>query len=122
MFLSLAIFNPSTVYAYHRWGWGFGAGFIGGAIVARPYYQPYFPGPVIVQQPPVVYVSPPPAHVVMSPPTEAIPQTPLTPPPPPGVVSSSPGATWYYCDSEKNFYPNVATCPEPWKPIPVPNK
>jgi hypothetical protein len=30
----------------------------------------------------------------------------------------SPGY-WYYCPSYGAYYPNVATCPEPWVPIPT---
>ena len=55
-----------------------------------PYYV-YAPPPVIVQEPPV-YIQPPPP-----------------PPAPPGAE-----AYWYYCSSAQVYYPNVATCPEPW--------
>ena len=26
---------------------------------------------------------------------------------------------WYYCPSAGAYYPNVATCPEPWVPVPA---
>jgi hypothetical protein len=93
------------------WGWGFGTGFVGGAYVgsqiARPYYyQPYpppivYPQPTIVQVPAPVYVTPPPGAQNL----------PVTPPP----VSKQ--STWFFCESANNFYPNVATCPEGWKPM-----
>jgi hypothetical protein len=34
--------------------------------------------------------------------------------PPPAAAKPS---IWYFCESENNFYPNVVTCPEAWKPI-----
>jgi hypothetical protein len=87
-------------YWYPGWGWGFGAGFVGGAVIAAPYARPYYstyPPPVVYQQPVIV-------------------QTPSL------AYQASPEATpkssiWYFCESEKNFYPNVPSCPEPWKPI-----
>jgi len=48
--------------------------------------------------------------------------------PPPPVVEEPPvyieqqpaGASdWYYCQSSKNYYPNVPTCPEPWIRVPA---
>jgi hypothetical protein len=27
-------------------------------------------------------------------------------------------AYWYYCPSYRAYYPSVATCPEPWVPVP----
>jgi hypothetical protein len=89
-------------YWYPGWGWGFGAGVIGGAVIAapyvRPYYAPYPPPPVVYQQP-VIVQSPPP--IAYSAPIDNTPKS----------------SIWYFCESEKNFYPNVASCPEPWKPV-----
>lgn len=67
------------------WGPGFWYG--------APWYGPapypaYAPPPVIVQRP-MVYVERPPAPV-------------------------APSGFWYYCESAGAYYPNVATCPEPW--------
>jgi hypothetical protein len=87
-------------YWYPGWGWGFGAGFVGGAVIAAPYARPYYspyPPPVVYQQP-VVVQSPPLAYQA-----------------PPEVTQKN--STWYFCESENNFYPNVPSCPEPWKPI-----
>jgi hypothetical protein len=30
-----------------------------------------------------------------------------------------PPAYWYYCPSYGAYYPNVASCPEPWVPVPA---
>jgi len=37
------------------------------------------------------------------------------------MVSPSPvpQANWYYCESLKNYYPNVTQCAEPWRVIPT---
>jgi hypothetical protein len=88
---------------HYGWGWGVGTGFIGGAVMAphfpRPYYYQPFPPPVFYQQPIVVYEQP---RVV------AVAPAPVAP----AVVKP---AIWYFCESEKNFYPNVSSCSEPWK-------
>jgi hypothetical protein len=41
---------------------------------------------------------------------------------PPPVVDEppvAPPATWYYCTSARAYYPTVATCAEPWVPVPA---
>src|SRR5207244_12163577 len=38
--------------------------------------------------------------------------------PAPGYAYSAP-SSWYSCASYGAYYPNVATCPEPWVPIPA---
>jgi len=54
-----------------------------------PYYYAY-PTPVIVQEPPVyIQQSAPP-------------------------VAPTPELYWYYCQSAREYYPMVQTCPEPW--------
>ena len=100
--LSLFTLSNANAHRYWHpsWGWGFGAGLIGGAVIASPYARPYYapyPPPVVYQQP-VIIQQPPFAY-----------QTPPTAPPKPSV--------WYFCESENNFYPNVGSCPEPWKMI-----
>ncbi len=106
IFAFSTVFIGSQAQAYrswhHGWGWGIGAGVIGGGIVAsqypRPYYYTPYPPPVVYQQPIVIQPSPSYAQQI----------------PPPVVAKPS---IWYFCESENNFYPNVASCPEPWKPI-----
>lgn len=87
---------------HSRWGWGAGVGFIGGAVVPsqypRPYYYQPYPPQVVYQQPIVLHPSPVSNYQIL----------------PPAATKSS---IWYFCESENNFYPNVATCPEAWKPI-----
>lgn len=62
-----------------------------------PYPDPYTPPVTIInQQPPVVVVQP---------------NVPI--PPQPAAQN------WYYCDSAKNYYPYVPSCPEGWKTVPV---
>ena len=94
---------------HYGWGWGVGTGFIGGALVAphfpRPYFYQPFPPSVFYQQPIVVYEQPRAIAVVPAP---------VAPPLAPPVVKP---ATWYFCTSENNFYPNVSSCAEPWKLI-----
>jgi hypothetical protein len=40
-----------------------------------------------------------------------------TAPAPPVYVQ--PNGYWYYCSSAQAYYPYVATCPEPWVPVPA---
>jgi len=93
---------------HYGWGWGVGTGFIGGAVMApqfpRPYYYQPFPPPVFYQQPIVVYEQPRVTTVIPAP----------VAPVAPAVVKP---VTWYFCESENNFYPNVSSCNEPWKLI-----
>ena len=46
-----------------------------------------------------------------------------TPPPvvaaPPVYVQPESNGYWYYCRSAGAYYPHVATCPEPWVPVPA---
>jgi len=39
----------------------------------------------------------------------------------PGPVYTEPGSNgyWYYCQSLGAYYPNVASCPEPWVTVPA---
>lgn len=89
-------------YSSHppQWAWGLTAGLVGGAIIGSQFGRPYAysPAPTVIYQQPLV-TNPP----------QVIYQT-----VPPMVASPT---IWYFCESEKNFYPNVASCPEPWKRI-----
>jgi hypothetical protein len=41
-------------------------------------------------------------------------------PPAPGVVPPPPTpSNWYYCNSARNYYPYVPSCPEGWQPMPA---
>ena len=118
--LGLGFVNLS--YADHHsrggWGWGSTTGLVGGAVIGsqwgRPYYSyapyaPYSPYPptVIYQQPQIVQV--PPVYLQSPPPPVVSVQT-----SPPVIKNQS---IWYLCESANNFYPNVPSCPEPWKVI-----
>ncbi len=104
MLASLSAIADAHAHRYYhpRWGWGVGVGFVGGAVIAsqypRPYYYQPYPPPVIYQQP-IVVPAPPVSNYQV---------------PAPALAKAS---IWYFCESENNFYPNVASCPEPWKPI-----
>src|SRR5262245_42764911 len=52
---------------------------------------PYYPPQVVIQEPPT-YIEQPQA--------------------------TAPSASWYYCPSAKQYYPNVSTCPEDWVQVP----
>lgn len=77
-----------------------------------PYYYPYYsypyysypyyytPPPVVVQEPPV-YVQ----------------QQQATPTAPPDTSTPAEGY-WHYCPSAREYYPNVASCPEAWIKVP----
>lgn len=77
---------------------GFGFGF---PVVPAPWY--YAPPPVVYAPPPVVY-APPPVMVA---------------PPPQPTYLSQPTQNWYYCDNPKGYYPYVASCNGPWRPVPA---
>jgi len=57
-------------------------------------------------------VAPPPGYVEQEAPA----------PPPTQAGASSPqtgGATWYYCESSKTYYPYVSECKEGWREVPA---
>ncbi len=103
-------------FRHGGWGWRFGTGFVGGVVIgshfARPYYnQPYppyapYPPMVIYQQPQIIQS--PPVYDQVQPPVGSLQAS------PPMMQSQS---IWYLCESANNFYPNVLSCPEPWKLI-----
>ena len=116
---ALVVFSMSALptasahrYWHGGWGWGFGTGLVGGAYVgtqiARPYYYQPYPPPVVYQQPTIVQAAPP---VYLTPPPVSTPNVQVSPP----MVNNQ--SVWYFCESENNFYPNVSTCPEPWKEV-----
>ena len=63
------------------------------------------------------YVSSPDGYAVTNPPagmtSDAGPAAAPTAAPPPS------GATWYYCDSARAYYPYVSTCSEGWRAVPA---
>jgi len=38
---------------------------------------------------------------------------------PPAYAYAPPPSYWYYCPSAGAYYPYVASCPEPWVPVPT---
>jgi hypothetical protein len=93
-------------------------------VAGAPYYYAndiYYaaaPGGYAVAAPPVgtAYTEAPPAP--QSPPVMQAPPAPQAGPPA-GAPSQTAGGTWYYCDSARAYYPYVAECKEPWRPVPA---
>jgi hypothetical protein len=44
---------------------------------------------------------------------------PYVPPVVAAAPAPTPGATWYYCDNPAGYYPYVAQCTAPWRPVPA---
>jgi hypothetical protein len=95
-------------------------------IAGAPYYYAndiyYAPGPggYVVSAPPAEtnYTEAPPAPP--APPAPQAPPAPVAPSAAPaGPPAQSAGATWYYCDSAKAYYPYVPECKEGWRPVPA---
>lgn len=104
------IATPAHAYEHGR-GWGgrwFGPALVGGVVgyeLAYPYpyrypYYPYYPGPYY----PDPYYYPP--YVVATPPATT-------------VAPQQPAPVWYYCESQKAYYPYVNSCAEGWKEVPA---
>ncbi len=74
-----------------RFGWWW---FAGG--VWYFYDTPVYPYPAVVSD--VTYIEP------------------MTAPPPPAAGGA---ATYYYCDNPAGYYPYVATCNQPFRPVPA---
>ena len=57
------------------------------------------------------------------PPVVAAPSVPGAPPPraspPPASAQPPVPQAWYYCESAKNYYPYVPSCPEGWRAVPA---
>jgi hypothetical protein len=74
------------------------------------YERPVYPYPLVVSE--VNYLEP-----LVAAPVVVAPQAPVVVAPPAPV--QQPVQTWYYCESAKNYYPYVPSCPEGWKPVPA---
>ncbi len=61
--------------------------------------------PVYAPPPPVVYYAPPPVV--------------YTPAPVVVQPGPAPAQSWYYCDSQRGYYPYVANCPGGWRAVPA---
>jgi hypothetical protein len=83
---------------------GVGPAFWWGYPYPYPYY--YYPPPYYYTPPPVV-IQEPPVYVQQQ-------VTPTAPPAPPAASESY----WYYCQSARDYYPNVPTCSEAWIKVP----
>jgi len=80
-----------------REGWWWVVGAAVGTAMWYAYTAPVYPYPD-PYVPPAVIVAPPAA---------------------PEVVQPAPPTVWYFCPSRQQYYPYVATCPEPWKLVPA---
>ena len=103
-------------FRHSGWGWSFSTGLVGGSVIGshfgRPYYYPPYPQ----------YLSYPPTYVYQQPQVIQVPPVYVQTQPLFGSVQMSPQSMqsqsiWYLCESANNFYPNVSSCPEPWKLI-----
>lgn len=98
-------------HRHGRLGWWW---VVGGAwyVYANPIYphpDPYRPPVIIQNNPPVVIQQSPP--LVVAPQIEQPPSNPA-----PGLQQSP---YWYYCEPSQTYYPYVASCEIPWKPVPA---
>ena len=71
-----------------------------GVPLAAPHY--YYPSPYYYAAPPVFYADPP----------VYIEQQPVQQQP-----AQLPDGWWYYCRSTNAYYPNAASCSEPWEKV-----
>lgn len=78
------------------------------------YERPVYPFPLVVSEiafaDPMVVTSPPPAIIAPGAPM-------IVQQPPP--ASPAPVQMWYYCDNPAGYYPYVATCQTPFRPVPA---
>lgn len=86
------------------WYWVVGGAYYAYAAPVYPYPNPYMP-PVVVTSPPVI-VTPP--QVVQLAPAPAAP-----------AQAAQSTQYWYFCEPSNNYYPYVATCAAPWRPVPA---
>jgi hypothetical protein len=82
---------------------------------ANEIYYAAVQGGYAVAQPPVD----PSAAQPQPPPTSPVPPPPGPATQPGSTSAPAPGATWYYCESSKSYYPYVAECKEGWRPVPA---
>jgi hypothetical protein len=80
------------------------------------YDRPVYPYPLVVSE--VNYLEPLAVAPVVVAPQAPVVVAPQTPAPVP-TQSQPPVQTWYYCESAKNYYPYVPSCPEGWRPVPA---
>jgi hypothetical protein len=81
-------------------GFGFGPAWF------HPYPYWYYPPPY-VYAPPTVVVQQPPVYIEQQ------------PVPPVGSAPAAPQQYWYYCEPAGGYYPNVASCDQPWVKVPA---
>ena len=62
----------------------------------------------------IYYAAAPGGYTVVAPPANVATTSPL----PAANAPASPG-NWYYCDSQKNYYPYVQQCAEGWRSVPA---
>jgi hypothetical protein len=120
--LLLLASSPALAWDHHGWhyhhgGWHYYYGpriFVGVGPWWGPPYAPWgyyvgaYPPPVVVTQPapaPPVYVE-----------RDDAPPAALDEQSAPGPEDQ--GAYWYYCPGARQYYPEVATCPEQWVKVP----
>jgi len=84
--------------------------FIGGG----GYYYPWGPGPYYYPYPPAVAVPVP----VPAQPQEYVEQG-QSGAAPAQAAAGQQGASWYYCDDSKTYYPYVKSCASGWRPVPA---
>ena len=88
------------VWRHERYQGRFGWWWVVGGV--RYFYErPIYPYPLVVSEvaiPQTVVVAPPPVMVQPGPPPQGI---------------------WYYCDNPAGYYPYVATCSVPFRPVPA---
>jgi hypothetical protein len=48
-----------------------------------------------------------------------VPPAVVTEQPPPVPTGAPPMASWYFCDNPQGYYPYVASCAVPWRPVPA---
>jgi len=90
-------FYPEPIYPYPSY------------VAAEVFIDPVPPPAVVIAVPPPAPPPPPPQAVIVAAPPPAPPPQPGAPPP----------QFWYYCDSAGAYYPHVANCNEPWRPVPA---
>lgn len=103
-FLVLAMAGVGSAWADHHHRshvyFGLSVGPVWGPWYYPPpsyYYPPYYMPPIIVQPQPQVYIEQQPA-------VDAAPAAPVS-------------NYWYYCASQKGYYPYVKTCPGGWQKV-----
>jgi hypothetical protein len=87
---------------YGGWGWGLGLGLGVGLAAEGLWGWPGYYG--------YPYGAYPYAYYPVAPTTTVIEQVP---------VAAPAAAAYYYCDSPKGYYPYVASCQTPWRPVPA---